>query len=134
MISPGEGTQKCSGGAAPFAGAAVSAFLLLLNEVQQMVDGRDQFVVAAKDFASMIQPHFGTIDQAMSFVQRLDGLERENGGVSRRRRSRSGAGRVAFDQHVRRHVVQNAAHAADETVAADRREVMDADVARQGAW
>ena len=32
---------------------------------------------------------------------------------------------IAFDQHVRRHVVQHAAQAAGEAEAADRREVMD---------
>jgi hypothetical protein len=56
----------------------------------------------------VIQPHFGTVDQAVRFVQRLDGTRRENVAFQGDDVHTAGPGRVAFDQHVRRHVVQDA--------------------------
>ncbi len=41
-------------------------------------------------------------------------------------------GRVSFGQHIRGHVVQHAAEAAGEAVAADGRKMVDDDAARNG--
>ena len=53
------------------------AFLLRLNEAQQMVDRRDQLVITAKDFAGVIEPNFGPINQPVGFRQTVDHFGRK---------------------------------------------------------
>ena len=60
-----------------FAAAAVHAFVLALDEAQQVIDLRHQLAVAAKDFPSIVQSDFGAVDQFMGFGQGLDDLRRE---------------------------------------------------------
>ena len=53
--------------AASIAGAAVFAFLLCLDETQKFVDCRNQFVVGPQDFAGVIEPNLGAVEQSVRF-------------------------------------------------------------------
>ncbi len=85
-----------------------------------MIDLGHELVVAAEDFAGMIQSDLGSIQQAMRFGQALDGFGRELIALQRDHVDAARPGRMSLDQHERRHVVQHSAQAADEAVAADR--------------
>src|SRR4051812_30689652 len=63
----------------------------------------------------------------MSFGQTVDRVRRKRMTLERHDIDTTWPGRGTFAQHKRRHVVQHAAQAADEAVAANRREVMHGD-------
>jgi hypothetical protein len=50
----------------------VLPFLLTLDEHQQLVYLRHELVVAAENFASVVDAYFRAIDQAMGFGQGID--------------------------------------------------------------
>ena len=61
-------------GPAAFARAAVFAFLLRLNEAQQFVDRGHQFFVGPQNFARMIEPDFGTVEQPVRLGKAVNGF------------------------------------------------------------
>ena len=62
----------CSRGSPAFAGPAVLAFLLLFDEGQQLVDFGAELVVAAENFAGVVQTDLGPIQQSVGFGQAMD--------------------------------------------------------------
>ena len=67
----------------------------------------------------------------MGLGQAIDHVRRELVPLERHDVDAPRPGRRAFAEHERRHVVQHAAQAADEAVAADRREMMHGHGARE---
>ena len=105
------------------------ALLLFLDEVHEMVHGRNQLALATKDFARMIQTDFGPIDQPMGFYQGLDVVIRKIVAAQGHHIDAARPRRVSVDQHVGRHIVQHAAHSTDKGKAPDRCELMNAGIA-----
>ena len=103
-----------------FPAPAVASFLLVLNEVQQAVHVGDQLSVVAKDFACVIQPDLGTVEQAVRFGEAVGVVGAEVVSFQGHDVDAAGPCRVALDEHVGRDVVTHCAHAADKGVAADR--------------
>ena len=96
------------------------AFLLRLNEAQQFVHRRHQFIVGAQNFAGVIQADLGAIEQSMRFGQALDGFGRKIVALQRHDIDAARPGGVPFAQHERRHIVDHAGQTADKSVTADR--------------
>ena len=97
-----------------------------------MVDLGAEHAIAAEDFAGMFKADLGAVEQAMGFGQAVDGLGREIVSFQSDDVDASGSGRIAFGQHIRRHVVANRAESGDKGIAADGSEVMHGDAAAEG--
>ncbi len=82
------------------------------------------FSHGCKDLAGMFHANARSIEQSIRFHQCLDGFGRKVLAFESDDIHGAGTRRKAFDQHVRRNVVQHATEPADEAVATDRSKVM----------
>ena len=53
----------------------MSAFLLALHEVEQMIDLGNKLVVATQDLAGVVESHLGSVEQTVGFGEAVDHLE-----------------------------------------------------------
>ena len=93
-------------------------------KLKQGVDVRHELIVGAEDFAGMVEPDLRAIDQPMRLGQAMDRFGREVVALQGHDVDAPRPRRLPFAQHVRRHVVQHAADAGGERIAADRRVMM----------
>ena len=96
------------------------SFVLALNEAEQVVYLRHQMPVGAQDFPGVFQADLGAVEQAVRLGQGLDDLRRKVIAFQSHRIDAAGLGRVALDQHIRRHVVADGAQAGNEAVSGRR--------------
>ena len=90
-----------------------------------MVDARNQFAIAAQNFAGMVQSDFCPVDQSVCFGQRSNIVCREVVAFQGHNVDATGTGGLAVEQHIRRDVMNHTAHAGDERVCPNGREMMD---------
>src|SRR5262245_8803950 len=93
----------------------MAPFTLLIDKVEQVLYLRIQMAVALQDLTRVFQSHLGTIDQSMRLGEARDLFRSESLAFQPNNIHTAYDRGVSFDEHVRRHVMHDAAHTTYET-------------------